>query len=57
MGNCCGAIQYDMRHGVTKKDVLVFLKRIRKQRRPGRIRMNKNVIIRIKELETHVSAM
>ena len=55
LGNCCSAIDYDIRHGVTKKDVLKFLKGIRKQRNQGRTRMNKNFKIRIKELETHVS--
>lgn len=56
LGNCCSAIDYDIRHGVTKKDVLEFLKGISKQRSQGRIRINKNFKIRIKELETHILA-
>jgi hypothetical protein len=57
LDSCCHAIEYDMKHGVTKNEVLIFLGRLRNHTSLSKVYKKKNIIRRIKELEMCIAAM
>ena len=54
--NVCRQIDYDMKHGVTEDQVLVFLQDLRRSSNHAKVRKNEGALIRLEEVEGHYAA-
>jgi hypothetical protein len=55
--NVCRQIDYDMKHGVTEDQVLVFLQNVRRSSGYAKVRKNEGALIRLEEVEGHYAAI
>jgi hypothetical protein len=55
--NVCRQIDYDMKHGVSDDQVLLFIQSVRRKSNYARVRKNDGALIRLGEVEGHYSAV
>lgn len=55
--NICRQIDYDMKHGATKEQVLSFLKKVRHHSSFSTLRTNDNSLERLRELDTYFTPL
>jgi hypothetical protein len=53
LANVCRQIDYDMKHGVTEDQVLMFLQSVRNNSSFAKVRKNEGAISRLEEVEDH----
>lgn len=53
IANICRQIDYDMKHGVTEDQVLLFLQSMRNNSSFAKVRKNDGAILRLDEVEEH----
>ena len=55
--NVCRQIDYDMKHGVTEDQVMLFIQNLRRSSNFAKVRKNESALIRLEEVEGHYSAI
>lgn len=55
--NICRQIDYDMKHGATKEQVLSFLKKVRHDSSFSTLRRNDNSLERLRELDEYFTPL
>jgi hypothetical protein len=55
--NVCRQIDYDMKHGVTEDQVLMFLQNVRRSSSYSRVRKNDGALVRLEEVEGRYAAL
>jgi hypothetical protein len=51
--NVCRQIDYDMKHGVTEDQVLMFIQNVRRSSSYSKVRKNDGALSRLEEVEGH----
>jgi hypothetical protein len=52
-GNICKQIDYDMKHGVTKEEVLLFIQDVRSHSSFAKVRKNDGSVLRLEEMQEY----
>ncbi len=55
--NVCRQIDYDMKHGVTEDQVLLFLQSVRRNSTFSKVRKNDGALVRLEEVEGHYAGV
>ena len=55
--NVCRQIDYDMKHGVTEDQVMLFIRNVRRASGYSKVRRNDGALLRLEEVEGHYSAL
>lgn len=55
ISNCTKQIEYDIKHGVTEEEVITVMKKIRYDETFSELRMNRDILQRLDELERQFS--
>jgi hypothetical protein len=55
--NVCRQIDYDMKHGVTEDQVLMFIQNVRRSSNYSKVRRNDGALVRLEEVEGHYAAL
>jgi hypothetical protein len=55
--NLCRQIDYDMKHGVTEEQVLLFIQSVRRNSSFAKLRKNDGALLRLEEVQGHYAAV
>jgi hypothetical protein len=55
--NVCRQIDYDMKHGVTEDQVLMFIESVRRNSIYSKVRKNEGALTRLEEVAGHYAAI
>ena len=55
--NVCRQIDYDMKHGVTEDQVMMFIQSVRRNSSYAKVRKNEGALVRLEEVAGHYAAI